>query len=186
MVDLGPIFNVDAIAGDTLTLRQLAAPTIGTFNAADFGEGDVVCAPVIAPPAVQSAVYPFARMIAPSIERQIDNGNQPLTPWPREAGELFQEWLDAGGLQLPFNVTFGTFRVTWSHRLDSRIVGLYEGGGGYVKDSFHPTGACKMRKGRNAYWSFCPVCRYILAEMIDPSVHGAIDAEYAEHYPSEP
>jgi hypothetical protein len=30
---------------------------------------------------------------------------------------------------------------------------------------------------------FCPVCKYILVDTIDPSFHGAIDDEYEKQYP---
>jgi hypothetical protein len=30
---------------------------------------------------------------------------------------------------------------------------------------------------------FCPVCKYILVDDIDPSAHGAIDADYDAQYP---
>ena len=31
-------------------------------------------------------------------------------------------------------------------------------------------------------YRFCPVCRYILVDRIDPSQHGLIDADYQPHY----
>ena len=185
ITDRGAVLAVDAIAGDTLTLRIMATSTVGTFDPTQFGEGSIVYAPVPAPAAVRSAVYPYAHMIAPSIEKEIDDGNGPQTEWPRTAKEIFKEWLDFEGLQLPVAIKFGGFFAKWSHRLDARIVGLYEGGGQFAKNTFHPAGVCKMRQSRNAFWSFCPVCRYILVDFIDPSRHGGNDEDYGAQYPAE-
>jgi hypothetical protein len=30
---------------------------------------------------------------------------------------------------------------------------------------------------------FCPVCRYVLVDLIDPTKHGRLDREYAKIYP---
>ena len=59
----------------------------------------------------------------------------------------------------------------------------------------HPTGACMMRQlllnqaaalaafnVRDVAYRFCPVCRYILVDRIDPSQHGVIDAAYQKQY----
>jgi hypothetical protein len=73
----------------------------------------------------------------------------------------------------------------------SWIVGLYENGLSYDCDVYRPTGVCLMRaqhfrdapsKTESAY-QFCPVCRYVLVDAVDPSKHGAIDDEYAPRYP---
>ena len=93
---------------------------------------------------------------------------------------------------------------TWG----SWIVGLYEGGSGFPCGIFHPAGVCLMRaehvprktltgkpivagfdtQGRRipppgTLYKFCPVCRYILVDVIDPHKHPAIDAEYDRIYP---
>ena len=30
---------------------------------------------------------------------------------------------------------------------------------------------------------FCPVCRYIMVDLVDPTKHGVIDRDYAGIYP---
>ena len=62
------------------------------------------------------------------------------------------------------------------------IVGAFEGGHDFGCDVLHPTGACMMRSqvlaGGRAIYTFCPVCRYVIVDAIDPSQHGRIDADY--------
>jgi hypothetical protein len=67
----------------------------------------------------------------------------------------------------------------------SRIVGLFEGGAQYHCEVYHPTGACVMRAGHleESLSPFCPVCRYLLVDQIDPTKHGIIDADYVKIYP---
>ena len=33
-------------------------------------------------------------------------------------------------------------------------------------------------------YQFCTVCRYAIVDLIDPSQHGALDADYAPRYPA--
>jgi hypothetical protein len=68
----------------------------------------------------------------------------------------------------------------------SRIVGLFEGGSQYHCGVYHPTGACIMRTSQmqnGEVIPFCPVCRYVMVDLIDPTKHGIIDADYAKIYP---
>jgi hypothetical protein len=107
---------------------------------------------------------------------------------------------------LPPSLRHGTrTRPVWG----SWIVGLYEGGAGFPCGIFHPTGACLMRaftvpakslagtpivagfdsEGRlipppGTLYHFCPVCRYILVDAIDPTKHPVMEAEYARIFPA--
>lgn len=60
-------------------------------------------------------------------------------------------------------------------------VGAFDGGAQYPCGIFHPTPDCIMRQSF-ASAMFCPVCRYILVDAVDPSLHGAIETEYAPGY----
>jgi len=79
-------------------------------------------------------------------------------------------------------------------------VGLYENGASYDGDVYRPTGMCFMRTSRvlseenqagedltasdqRLYQRFCPVCRYALVDLLDPSQHGRIDRDYDKIYP---
>ena len=38
-------------------------------------------------------------------------------------------------------------------------------------------------EGYDVQFRFCPVCRYIVVDRLDPSQHGAIDDDYETQYP---
>ena len=74
--------------------------------------------------------------------------------------------------------------------ISRRVVGLFEGGASYECGVFHPTGQCTMNEtygetstGVAIATPFCVVCRYALVELIDPSGHGQVDADYDPEYP---
>lgn len=60
-------------------------------------------------------------------------------------------------------------------------VGVYEGGGTWTCRSYRACGNCRMRNfdptGQQQI-RFCFVCKYMLVNLIDPSVHDAIDSLY--------
>jgi hypothetical protein len=75
------------------------------------------------------------------------------------------------------------------------IVGAFEGGETYGCGVLHPTGACMMRylvmgefsaraafKVKDVAYRFCPVCRYVLIDRLDPTQHGRNDAWYDSRY----
>jgi hypothetical protein len=76
-------------------------------------------------------------------------------------------------------------------RFSSWIVGLYENAAEFDCDVYRPTGICIMRQrlyfdpdvGRERAYQFCPVCRYAMVDLIDPSKHGPIDRDYHPRYP---
>ena len=70
------------------------------------------------------------------------------------------------------------------------MVGLYENGDSFDCGVYRPTGVCLMRsqhyrdtRGHDRAYQFCPVCRYAMVDFIDPTQHGAIDADYEPRYP---
>jgi hypothetical protein len=74
----------------------------------------------------------------------------------------------------------------------SWLIGIYDGGAESHCGVFHPAGACLMRALRVPRWSakypgspyrFCAVCRYILVDLLDPTLHPLVDAEYSKFYP---
>lgn len=72
----------------------------------------------------------------------------------------------------------------------SSIVGLFAGGVikyGFKKGIYHASGFCIMRNvnptnnsGKEIPNSFCQICRYILVDSIEPSLHPIIDKEYGD------
>jgi hypothetical protein len=74
----------------------------------------------------------------------------------------------------------------------SWVIGIYDGGAEAHCGVFHPAGACLMRHlripGRSAKYPgspyrFCAVCRYILVDVLDPTLHRLVDDEYTNFYP---
>jgi len=161
--------------GASLRIKESVPATVA------MAAGSLIYAPV---PTAPSVAYRHARLITPTVEKYIDDNNRPLTPKicdpQMEAGRGGQsqdaeEWLR---LIQPAG-------LTWSRRNVPLIVGLYAGGDQFACGIFHPVGWCMMRndlEDTDRAQRFCPVCRYVLVDLIDPTQHGAIDADYAEIY----
>jgi hypothetical protein len=75
---------------------------------------------------------------------------------------------------------------------DPRIVGLFDGGSELYCGIYHPTGNCMMRAfqkdkdvdaGRSVLNTFCPICRYIVVDLIDPAMHAKMNDDYEKIYP---
>jgi len=116
--------------------------------------------------------------------KTIGVGENPSRPCDPTDERLIYEFI-----QYPQSLPPELRRKTMSY--SSRLVGLYESGGSYYCGVYHPTGSCMMRKNPETdkltneiiSFKFCHVCRYILVDKIDPSMHGLIDADYAADYP---
>ena len=74
-----------------------------------------------------------------------------------------------------------TFHLSKPIAYQDRILGVYEGGQRYHCNIYHPAGSCHMRY-KNDATSYCHVCRYILVDIVDPSLHGMIDNLYDDTY----
>jgi hypothetical protein len=77
----------------------------------------------------------------------------------------------------------------------SWIVGLFEDGANAPQDVYRPTGVCLMRNSfiarfrageliatKEQAYEFCPVCRYVMVDTVDPSQHRAINIDYEDRY----
>lgn len=60
-------------------------------------------------------------------------------------------------------------------------VGAFDGGAQHPCGIFHPSPQCIMR-GHSATTLFCPVCRYVLVDAVDPALHAEMDKDYAVGY----
>jgi hypothetical protein len=62
------------------------------------------------------------------------------------------------------------------------MIGIYEGGGQFVKNIYRPAGACKMRDEHvvkdDKQSQFCFVCKYLIVTRVNPSKLAALDKEY--------
>ena len=188
----GIVPSVELTVVDRPSDHQLIvqAPPVPLFNSALYGPGSIVYVQTekIIPPATRGT--PLG-LIAPNVLAHMSLNRIPLNVAPVAPGAHVCT-PDGGFVQharnKPATVPFGWPRSAW-------IVGAFEGGMLYGCGVLHPTGACMMRqqvldpaKAREAFkvadvaYRFCAVCRYILVDRIDPSQHGAIDAEYNDRY----
>ena len=168
------------------------SPMVGTINVlditltmtpADFPAGSIVFRPkraVAAPNAELS-------LVAPRIAAHLLATNNPLNVPPGAGGAVCvqDKNVDMRARNIPAAIATQiatTQRPKWGQWL----VGLFEGGGGYGCGVYHPTGTCLLRALRiqgSGLYQFCTVCRYVLVDVLDPSLHGEIDARYDPRYP---
>jgi hypothetical protein len=143
---------------------------------AEFPAESIVYIPTPAPSSVFDANnYPYAEMVAKNIKDHITTNHTPLT--------VFPSVVDTNGIQDPLLPGVSLPALFCFKR--TRIVGLYSGGKSYHKGIFHPTGNCLMRESHTDGREICPVCRYILVDIIDPDNHWWIDQFYEEIYPQK-
>jgi hypothetical protein len=151
---------------------------------ATFGIGSILYKPKPASAAVFHATdYPYAEMIGHNIKAFITRNRVPLVAFPPAATTGI-----AAGEQIPVfvpdtNPAGVQLAPTLAAADRVRIVGLYPGGATHHLGVFHPTGHCMMRSDKNPVQEFCAVCRYLLVETIDPSLHDVVDLEYDRFYP---
>jgi len=89
-------------------------------------------------------------------------------------------------------------------RIMQRVVGVYDGGKQFHCGVYHPTGACMMRdqffseltiiinlgpgpatggvQTRDRTYPFCHICRYILADKYDPTLHAVIEKDFRKNF----
>ncbi|TMQ08242.1 MAG: hypothetical protein E6J90_41065 [Deltaproteobacteria bacterium] len=176
------VLVVQTVTKSKLVATPKAAPV--TTSPVTFGKGSVVYKPKV------RAGAPLM-LVADLIRDWITFTGMPLnasgTSWTCGAGGR------SVGVQ-PANNLPTTGLRTHHPKYTAWIVGLYEGGKDFQCGIYHPTGACMMRINvpyqqrplpSVASWAyrFCPVCRYVLVDALDPSKHGANDAWFDTRYP---
>jgi hypothetical protein len=161
---------------DRIVVRPVNAGSVTLAQLERFKEGSIVYLPTSAPESVRDPVnYPFAEMVPLNIKRAITDQNRPLTPVPCiDATGAFQQLPDLTNIEVNFRGEF-FFR--------SFIVGLYEGAGKDTCGIMRPAGKCMMRAHYEEHAFFCPVCRYVIVDFINPFMHFEIDREYGFIYP---
>ena len=178
--DLSPALVV-AEQPDTDAIVVSAAPGVNVTLAdlQTFPDGSLIYAPKPAAPAVLSATYLFAELVAKNIKDAITSNQKPLTEVPCV--------FDGAEWQIPILSDFEgrtpVAGVSQDAFLDMvKIVGLYSGGAQFSCGIFHPTGRCMMRNDHEDQAEFCAVCRYIMVDLIAPEFHSDIDADYDTIY----
>jgi hypothetical protein len=172
--------------GDELEAVLLLGSTLAK---GDFPVGSVVMAPRREPdPDAAHDVYgDDLELVHKSVRDRIDLTNNPLNAG---AGDPPNRPCP-GTADTPTGATNLPGGPPKRPRYSSWIVGLYENARQFDCDVYRPTGVCIMRQnfylnrkdGRERAYQFCPVCRYAMVDVVDPSKHGAIDRDYHPRYP---
>ena len=166
---------VGPVAGGSLLLKPASGSALAFVTLLPFVPGSVLFSPTPAPASVKTSAYPYAEMIAKNVRDYIDANDKPLSPLPCT--------LTTERVVAPI-LPGVTLRTEFCRVFTPRIVGLFAGGERFSCGVFHPTGFCIMASGDLVErTTFCPVCRYILVDFINPTFHGAIDDDYDDVYP---
>lgn len=160
---------------DRIVVRPVNAGAVTLAQLERFKEGSIVYLPTPAPESVRHPVnYPFAEMVPLNIKQAITVQNRPLTEVPcTDVTGAFMQLPDLTNIEVNLRGKFFT----------PFIVGLYEGGGKDTCGIMRPAGKCMMRAHYEEHAFFCPVCRYVIVDFVNPFVHFQIDQEYGFIYP---
>jgi hypothetical protein len=154
---------------DNVVVVEDSSGTLAT-QLANFPAGSVLCVPIPALPPAGSDQW--AELMARRTRLRINATRGPLNappppgdptracgPGPNESSDQpSSNWPPGGRPNPPAD-------HTW-------IVGMYEGGSTYACGIYHPTNRCRMRMLKDR---FCLVCQYVLIDLIDARMHGALE-----------
>jgi hypothetical protein len=172
--------KVIEVKGDVVTVT----PLTGTINRDDWPAGSVLIRPVRGSATAADPQGPDLTLVAPIIAAHLAASGYPLNQKPPPPAVACV--VDEHDVQTPLNLPAGLpYRRP---RYPSSIVGLWDGGSRYFCGVYHPSGSCLMRMQEPlatlpTTYLFCPVCRYILVDRLDPRQHAAIDRDYARRWP---
>jgi hypothetical protein len=182
-------FIVVSRAGDTLEIEALTATP---FVPATYPAGSVLICPTRAPdPNAAGRVFgDDLELVHATVRARINATRNPLNA---QDGDPLNRACTGAALPTPTGATNFAGGVAPNPPIySSWIVGLYENGRGFDCDAYRPTGVCIMRTlhyhdlptGTDRAYQFCPVCRYGIVDLLDPTQHRFIDADYAPRYPT--
>jgi hypothetical protein len=162
---------------DTVNMT-LVLEAAGAVDVSPFVEGCVIYSPYPAPITIRTPTHPYLTLVSPAAERIMKAIGGTMTGVACDAAA--QAALHAS-TQIPAGKD-PDGKVADTDLPD--VVGVFFGGGLYGCGLVHPTGRCMMRDQDEGLGTvhFCPVCRYILVEEIDPQQHWFIDREYDKKY----
>jgi hypothetical protein len=181
--------RVVSTAGDEL---EVTVEPGGHLLPATFPAGSVVICPVRAPDIAPDVLGPDLELVAASTRARIDETHNPLNakgddPKNRPCvSPPESEWT----VQTPAtNYTDQSPRPN-PPLYSAWIVGAYEQGYENNCEVVRPTGICLMRQisfsptqRTSRAYQFCPICRYAIVDLFDPSQHGKLDIDFAPRYP---
>jgi hypothetical protein len=180
------------VHGDQLTVKLV---TGSHLDPAAWAAGDLVVGPVRGKdPDLQNDVLgDDLELVHKIVVDRINATHNPLNAQPSDSIGRACSTPAPGLRQYPPVAATNFAAGTRPQRpaLSYKIVGLYEGGKGYDCGVYHPTGQCIMNlfmddrdNGTTAMVKpFCPVCRYAMVDLLDPSQHGRLDDDYYWDYP---
>jgi hypothetical protein len=133
-------------------------------------------------------------VLHPEVSKRITANGAPLNRAQNQACELLSTTDDP---ETPGLTGFPT-----DVRLPGQgVIGLFDGGARYSCGIFHAAAQCTMRhetgdpdvspnteaisgeQQKKVVAPFCHVCRYIIVDQTDPTLHGMIDDLYKKNYP---
>ncbi|HSB02791.1 MAG TPA: M64 family metallopeptidase, partial [Anaerolineales bacterium] len=170
--------EVDDIVDVVVVEPQDSGALTGHDLVADFPAECVLYKPLPARTVINE--FPPAgallELTAANVLNFIDNTGLPLHEKKDSSGNLE---LDFDPEQSPNLVDI---TVALCAKKNRNVVGLYAGGFTYHHGLYHPAGHCIMRDNHQVA-EFCSVCKYILTDFIDPSLHPETDKLIEEYYP---
>lgn len=172
--------------GDLVELTLLPGSTL---KVADFPAESVLILPRRAPDNPDGSLGDDLELVHTSVRARINATRNPLSAADGDPANR-----PCPGVKLPTPTAATNFPGGVAPKpplYSSWIVGLHENGDGFDCEVYHPSGVCIMRTltfseprtGRQRAYEFCPVCRYVMVDLFDPSRHGIIDADYNMRYP---
>lgn len=170
------------VVGRQMGEQVLVADLDGTLSPAPGGDPtfpavapfeSILYVPVPATGYAQAQGDEHAELVSRTIRDHIDTTNRPLNRLVAACAVHAEQRLAA--VDLPANITF------WSRGADL-FVGAFDGGVRFHCNVIHPSGECLMSTLKG-FAPFCPICRYLLVDRVDPSQHGQIDLDYDRRYP---
>jgi hypothetical protein len=167
-------FRIESLGADGDKIVIVTTANVSSLD--DFGAGSVLYKPFVAPSDVVPA-RPYLTLVSPAAERIMrDAIKGPLNGVTCNAATnaSLRASTEVPAVADPQNKVRPGDLVP--------MVGLYHGGY-YACGVLRPAGQCMMRDSHDLFTRFCPVCRFVLVEQIDPAQHRHVDHEYQKVYP---
>jgi hypothetical protein len=182
----GSKINVGGQIGEVQTITNHTALTLTSGSAFSTAVTDFTKF-TCRPPALEK----FSELISHTVRKVITANNATMTTYPCLVNNDGVQDQQPEISQLAVGST-NYFHLSHGVENYNQIVGLYANGAEYNCGVFHPTGTCMMRNvtdnidpetGEYTTHSFCPVCRYVLVDKLDPSLHKIMFDAYNLNYP---
>jgi len=178
--------RITAVAGDTLKADGIPGEA---FLPSQWKAGSVVIVPKRQDdPHFPDVLGDDQLLIAASTLARMDQFHNPLNMLESDPPDTVST------VELPVPTAARLFpngQAPKPPAFSSWYVGLFDNGDTWDTGVYRPTGICLMSRqhfinkdtGIDTAYQFCPVCRYWLVDLIDPSQHRWIDIDFEPRYP---